>query len=359
MRSNVYFQMPYLNPARSLGPSFVLSKWESHWVYWLGPMLGGATSGIIYEYVLNSKRLRRSKDSVDGDSSSIHSDEDTYDDLNKSTAPKFHGSTYNSYRPATGGTTTIPSGYCPSVTSTSLYSAQPTKLERVESLYGGTKSLYCRSPPLTRANLNRSQSVYAKSNTGVNRDILPRPGPLVPAQSLYPMRLNQTNQQNHVQNQNVQNQIQQRSDSIYGIRAVNSGIQSRGDDYSTTNSERSGYEARNNAANSETYEDTQKVTRGNRPESVYGIFGSQRRGQALQSDDQSYASFHGTSNRTNTSGSSTYNSNYTIKGGNSNAYSGRTATGSEIRQAPTTQILPPSNSTSYHHGIQHSPSSQY
>lgn len=51
----------------------------------------------------------------------------------------------------------------------SLYSAPPCKLDRVESLYGGTKSMYAKSPPLTRANLNRSQSVYTKSS-----------GPIVP-----------------------------------------------------------------------------------------------------------------------------------------------------------------------------------
>lgn len=38
-------------------------------------------------------------------------------------------------------------------------------MERAESVYGGTKSLYqcTKSPAPTRANLNRSQSVYAKS----------------------------------------------------------------------------------------------------------------------------------------------------------------------------------------------------
>lgn len=61
----------------------------------------------------------------------------------------------------------------------------------------------------------RSQSVYAKSQTAINRDF-PRPGPLVPAQSLYPMRV--STQNSHLQNQNVQNQLQQRSESIYGIR---------------------------------------------------------------------------------------------------------------------------------------------
>lgn len=203
---NLFFQMPYLNPARSLGPSFVLSRWENHWVYWLGPAIGAVVSGLIYDFMLSSSR-KSAADSLDGDSSSTHSDEDAYDDLDKP-APKFHGSTYNTYRPAPAAP--VAPAYCPSLASASLYSAPPAKLERVESLYGGTKSLYCKSPPLTRANLNRSQSVYTKSNS---RDALPKPGPLVPAQSLYPIRLNQ--QQSHVQNQNVQNQLQQRSDSIY------------------------------------------------------------------------------------------------------------------------------------------------
>lgn len=38
----------------------------------------------------------------------------------------------------------------------------------------------------------------------------------MPAQSLYPMRV--STQNSHLQNQNVQNQLQQRSESIYGIR---------------------------------------------------------------------------------------------------------------------------------------------
>lgn len=99
----IYFQMPYLNPARSLGPSFVMNKWDNHWVYWIGPVVGGMVSGLIYEFIFNPRRhIRKQKDSIDGDSSSIHSDEDTYDDLDKPAGPKFHGSTYNTYRPSGG-----------------------------------------------------------------------------------------------------------------------------------------------------------------------------------------------------------------------------------------------------------------
>lgn len=331
--------MPYLNPARSLGPSFVLHRWESHWVYWVGPVFGGIVSGFTYEFVFNKRRGKKDKEANDAESSSIHSDEDAYDDLDKPIPPKFHGSTFNTYRPPVGGGN-APSGYCPSLTSASLYSSPPTKLERVESLYAGSKSLYCKSPPLTRANLNRSQSVYTKSNTGVHRDIIPKPGPLVPAQSLYPMRLNQPA---HVQNQNVQNQMQQHSESVYGVRGTGAGTSSSNRAESYTRSGNSSYPTRDGGK----YEDNnQKVERG-RPESMYGLVsGSSRRGQSAQSDDSSYGSYQGPSGRNNTSTNNTYhmNSAYAQKTGNGTIYGGAVTSGA----------------TSYHNNVQKdSSSSQY
>jgi MIP family channel proteins len=37
-----------MNPARSFGPALIGRVWDSHWVYWVGPLLGGALAGQIY-----------------------------------------------------------------------------------------------------------------------------------------------------------------------------------------------------------------------------------------------------------------------------------------------------------------------
>ncbi|GAB2268785.1 Aquaporin TIP3-1 [Dionaea muscipula] len=41
-----------MNPARAFGPSLVGWRWKNHWVYWVGPLLGGALAGLIYEFVV-------------------------------------------------------------------------------------------------------------------------------------------------------------------------------------------------------------------------------------------------------------------------------------------------------------------
>jgi aquaporin Z len=37
-----------INPARAFGAALVAGAWENHWVWWVGPMLGGALAAIVY-----------------------------------------------------------------------------------------------------------------------------------------------------------------------------------------------------------------------------------------------------------------------------------------------------------------------
>ncbi|GJY64021.1 probable aquaporin TIP3-2 [Tanacetum coccineum] len=39
-----------MNPARAFGPALVGWRWHNHWVYWLGPFIGAAIAGLIYEF---------------------------------------------------------------------------------------------------------------------------------------------------------------------------------------------------------------------------------------------------------------------------------------------------------------------
>ncbi len=38
-----------MNPARSFGPALASGTWDSHWVYWAGPIAGALLAAAAYE----------------------------------------------------------------------------------------------------------------------------------------------------------------------------------------------------------------------------------------------------------------------------------------------------------------------
>lgn len=43
-----------LNPARSFGPALANFNFYGHWIYWVGPLIGAAIAGLLYDNVLLS-----------------------------------------------------------------------------------------------------------------------------------------------------------------------------------------------------------------------------------------------------------------------------------------------------------------
>lgn len=44
------FEGAAMNPARAFGPALVGWRWSNHWIYWVGPFVGAAIAGVIYEF---------------------------------------------------------------------------------------------------------------------------------------------------------------------------------------------------------------------------------------------------------------------------------------------------------------------
>jgi len=45
-----------MNPARALGPAAIQQTWDNHWVYWLGPLIGGAVAGTVYRLIFRANK---------------------------------------------------------------------------------------------------------------------------------------------------------------------------------------------------------------------------------------------------------------------------------------------------------------
>ncbi|CAJ1976361.1 unnamed protein product [Sphenostylis stenocarpa] len=41
-----------MNPARAFGPALVGWRWNYHWIFWVGPLIGAALAAVLYEYIM-------------------------------------------------------------------------------------------------------------------------------------------------------------------------------------------------------------------------------------------------------------------------------------------------------------------
>ena len=119
-----------LNPARALGPAFVANKFQLHWVFWVGPILGGICGAFCFQFIFNVHKPRAVKDI---ENCSVRSDEDMIDDLERvkqyRSSMMQHQQTFTDRGPG----------------AASLYNSSVKPYKRpldVDSVYGGTKSLY-------------------------------------------------------------------------------------------------------------------------------------------------------------------------------------------------------------------------
>lgn len=48
-----------MNPARAFGPALFSNSWGSHYVYWVGPVLGGAIAALMYDRALSAGVMKR------------------------------------------------------------------------------------------------------------------------------------------------------------------------------------------------------------------------------------------------------------------------------------------------------------
>ncbi len=48
-----------MNPARSFGPAAFFGEFANHWVYWVGPLIGGTLAALVYVYFFGDEAARK------------------------------------------------------------------------------------------------------------------------------------------------------------------------------------------------------------------------------------------------------------------------------------------------------------
>ncbi|KAG7220705.1 hypothetical protein INR49_017819, partial [Caranx melampygus] len=48
----MYYTGAGMNPARSFAPAVLVRNFVNHWVYWVGPMIGGSMGALLYDFML-------------------------------------------------------------------------------------------------------------------------------------------------------------------------------------------------------------------------------------------------------------------------------------------------------------------
>ncbi|XP_078521417.1 aquaporin-1 [Lissotriton helveticus] len=44
-----------MNPARSFGSAVITKNFKDHWIFWVGPMIGGAAAALVYDFILSPR----------------------------------------------------------------------------------------------------------------------------------------------------------------------------------------------------------------------------------------------------------------------------------------------------------------